>query len=112
MNLSFAKLRLGTGPFDGRFANMTKNLLLALTLGLLASGCSSDGEIFCEKMDECNFLDGVSVEECAERVDKGGTEGERADCAACVDEKSCSSIDNGSCDADCTALFNALISGT
>lgn len=91
---------------------MKKNWILGLALGLFAMGCSSDGEVFCEKMDECNFLSGMSVDECSERVDKAGTEGERADCAACVDEKSCSSIDNGSCDADCTALFVAILSGS
>jgi hypothetical protein len=102
----FAKLRLGTRPFDGRFANMTKKLVLGLACGLLGLGCSSSGEIICEKiLDECHLADlfpGVSTEECAERLDKDMTESQGEDCASCIDEASCSTIVNGGCDPECS----------
>lgn len=79
---------------------MCKRLLAALTLVLMA--CSSDSEIICEKFDECNVLNpGVSVDSCVESVEKESTESARSDCAECVDEKSCGSLVNGACDAEC-----------
>lgn len=102
---AFAKLHLGTRPFDGRFANMTKKLVLVLALGLSAMGCSSEADVICEKLDECNVLAGRSLEECVELVEKAGTEGERADCASCVEEKSCSTLtETYSCVDECAAV--------
>jgi hypothetical protein len=79
---------------------------LLLVLGSLSAvACASDATVICEKMDECNLLEGQSVDDCTEEVDKAGTDSTRADCAECVDEKSCTTISNGGCTLDCIALF-------
>lgn len=76
-----------------------------LVLILAFAGCGSDAGTICGKLDECNALEGLSVDDCEERVEKLGTDSTRADCAECLDSKSCSTIDNGGCNADC-AIFD------
>jgi hypothetical protein len=86
---------------------MTKKLALGFLVAISAVGCSTNGEIICEKiMDECHlgetFFAGISTSECAEELDKEMTETQGEDCASCIDEASCTTITNGGCDAECT----------
>lgn len=85
-----------------------KRALLGLGLALTAAACSSDASTICAKLDECNVLAaGVSKNDCEEQAEKSGTDSERSDCADCLDSKSCSTIVNGGCSADCAALLGA-----
>ncbi|MEM1034921.1 MAG: hypothetical protein AAGN82_31565 [Myxococcota bacterium] len=58
-------------------------------LALLAAGCSSVAQDFCDRRDECNQLQGESVEECVENTERGLdnlNSGARADCEAAAEE--------------------------
>jgi hypothetical protein len=80
---------------------------LVLVLGsLLSVACASDAEVICKKLDECNMLTNQSVDDCTSKVEKAGTDAERSDCADCMDDKSCSTIHNGGCLAECVSLVN------
>ena len=70
-------------------------------LAASAIGCGSDAQAICDKYDECNLLAGVSVDDCVELGEKLQTESKLADCAACVEGKSCDTIKNGDCNAAC-----------
>jgi len=63
----------------------------------------SDAELICQKFDDCNILEGISYDDCVERVDTGLSSAKR-DCADCVDGKSCTTLGNGSCEAECASL--------
>jgi len=84
---------------------MKNRYLLGVLLGLLSIACSSEGEIICEKADECNLLIGQSIEDCAEDVEAELNSSQLTDCATCVDEKSCSSIVGGGCNAECGVVL-------
>jgi hypothetical protein len=64
----------------------------------------SDAETICTALDDCNLLTGLSYADCVEIVDEGLTSAKQ-DCAECVEGKSCSTLQNAACDAECTALF-------
>ena len=86
---------------------MNKRWAIGVLFAFFALACSSEGEVICEKLDECNILAaGFSVEDCAEEMEDLLNSSQLTDCATCVDEKSCNSIIGGSCNADCggTAL--------
>ncbi len=76
-------------------------------LGLLffvasATGCGSDAQAVCDKLDECNMLFGTSVDSCVETGEKDKTDSQLSDCAECVDGKSCETLSAGDCNAACS----------
>ena len=88
---------------------MTK-LLLVVSLGLLSIGCTSDAEVICDKLDECNSLTGTSVDDCTDELEDEGSENALEDCADCVGDESCSDLNNtDACDSECTQLLLQLI---
>jgi hypothetical protein len=73
-------------------------LVLGIALGVFTVGCKSDETTICERLDECNFLQGISVEDCedeAEDIDDTG------DCADCVEDEDCGDI-IAACDDECS----------
>lgn len=81
---------------------MKKRWAIGVLFAFSALACSSEGEVICEKLDECNILaPGYSVEDCAEEAEDELNSSQLTDCATCIDEKSCNSILGGSCNADC-----------
>jgi len=76
-------------------------VVFTMLLGLSLAACGSDASTICEKLQECNALQGVSVEGCEENVEKNSTDSQRADCADCMDGKTCETIGNGECNASC-----------
>ncbi len=79
-------------------------VVLALSISGLV-GCASDADVICDKVDECNLLQGISLDDCVERVEKISTDSERETCANCAKDKSCSSIASGACVAECAFLL-------
>lgn len=71
-----------------------------ITCGLLAlflTGCGSAESQLCDRLDECNALDGMSVEECTEVWADTLDELSSSEAHDCEDDlKDC--LDNESCD--------------
>lgn len=72
------------------------NRILSVTMILVTAACSSIEADFCEKLDECNALNGQSVDECTENSEKALedlADSKRSDCEDeyqdCVDKESC-----------------------
>lgn len=93
-----------------------KHGILVFFLASIAA-CSSVEADFCEKADECNALNGKSVDECTEEGEKSLDElpdGQRSDCEDeledCLDKESCSAFgrcieeDLDSCDSAGTGI--------
>lgn len=79
--------------------------ILSLSFFLVACGGSS-AEVICDKLDECNILQGQSASECTDEIEDAIDDGrvdedDVADCADCVEDNTCSEIRNGDCNAAC-----------
>jgi len=92
-------------------------ILLAMSLFLLAQGCSSSSAAICQKGDECNLLPAQSNEECVAKVNDGLDDGrlepaEVSDCASCVDdpENSCGEV-LSDCLEVCGSVFAEIVLG-
>jgi hypothetical protein len=76
-----------------------------LCLGWSMTACkASDAEVICDKADECNFLFGISRDDCVDIAEDEGTESELQTCADCGKDKSCPSLTDGACAAECSFL--------
>lgn len=80
---------------------MTRTHLMLLVLAL--SGCASDADTICDKLDECNLLR-TSTKECAENFETAYKDSEREACAKCIDAASCAGITRNECRSACPGL--------
>lgn len=81
---------------------------------LTGTGCASDCETICGKLDFCQLLVDLDLQECVDRCeDRKGKAGDNLGiCADCADQSSCNTIANGSCQVPCSPLISSQEPGT
>jgi hypothetical protein len=78
-----------------------RTLLPLLVLACLALlGCASDESVICDRLAECDLLDGLSVADCEDQASQQVPEDRLSKCAECVEDKECKDIQDG-CRAHC-----------
>ena len=71
----------------------------ALLACLAVLGCASDESVVCDRLAECDLLDGLSKAECEEQAQGQVPEDRLSKCAECVEDKDCDDIKD-----DCRSL--------
>lgn len=77
-------------------------LLLAAGAGL--SGCPSDCEVACGKLEFCTLLPNINRGDCIDRCEEASAEAARV-CADCLEQSGCGTIAGAGCAKGCDPIL-------
>lgn len=84
-------------------STMVRILFAGIVLAVVASGCASDCDVACGKLEFCQQLPGISRELCIDRCKERRDANDELTsiCSDCLSNASCRTISRGSCALEC-----------